>query len=152
KADDVLGHISYSGSEQPVSGENNPWLAYQDLVGVTSPDQAEADRLSKRRQSVLDLVSVEYKALLARTDLSKDDRTKLDAHFTSVRNLEMGMQNGLTCNLPPNSVSAMQGLDPNTITYDSEYKTIGEMQMDIIAMTIACGANSVATLQWGNGA
>lgn len=152
KADDVLGHISYSGSEQPVSGENNPWLAYQDLVGVVSPDQQEAMRLKKRRESVLDLVSVEYKALLARPDLSKADRDKLDAHFTAVRNLEQGMQNGLTCNLPAGSVAAMQALDPNTITYDSEYKAIGQMQMDIIAMAIACGANHAATLQWGNGA
>ena len=50
------GHISYLGPGQPVSGENNPWLAYQDLMGLGSMDSQSEDRLVVHRQSVLDLV------------------------------------------------------------------------------------------------
>ena len=32
----VLGHISYTGSNQPVTGEQNPWYAYRDLVGLSN--------------------------------------------------------------------------------------------------------------------
>jgi len=44
------------------------------------------------------------------------------------------------------------GIDPNRITYDSEFKTIGQMQMDVMALALACGATNVATIQWGTGA
>ena len=60
KANNVLGHISYTGAGQPVTGENNPALAYQDLVGLGNLDDEALQRLLARRQSVLDLVSDEY--------------------------------------------------------------------------------------------
>jgi len=153
KADGVLGHISYMGSEQPVTGENNPWLVYQDLIGASNLDEEALARLTQRRESVLDLVSAEYNALLSR-NLSKADRTKLDMHFTTVRDLELGMAgNGLIpCKLPPEREAEIEGIDPNTVSHASEFKKIGRMQMDILALAIACGATRVGSLQWGSGA
>jgi hypothetical protein len=153
KSDSVLGHISYMGSEQPVTGENNPWLAYQDLIGVANLDEEALARLTKRRESVLDLVSGEYEALLSR-DLSKSDREKLDMHFTTVRDLELSMTgNGVVaCTLDPARAAEIEGIDPNTVSQASQFKTIGRMQMDILALAIACGATRVGSLQWGSGA
>lgn len=152
KSDGVLGHISYSGSEQPVTGENNPWLAYQDMVGVSNLDEDALARLTLRRESVLDLVRPEYESLLAK-GLSKADRDKLDKHFTTVRDLELGMGNGLiSCTLSPERAAELEALDPNTVSYAEEFKKVGRMQMDILALAIACGATHSATLQWGSGA
>src|SRR5690349_11260579 len=36
--DGVYAHSSYTGPGQPVTGENNPWLAYQDLMGLAGLD------------------------------------------------------------------------------------------------------------------
>lgn len=41
RGDGVLGHISYTGDQQPVSGEQNPWLAYQDIMGLSGLDDTE---------------------------------------------------------------------------------------------------------------
>ncbi|WP_437673976.1 DUF1552 domain-containing protein [Sorangium sp. So ce131] len=150
KVPNVRGHISYSASERPVTGENNPWRAYQALVGVTGLDTEALERLTKRRQSVLDLVGPEYELLLAKR-LSKSDRDKLDMHFQRVRDLEVEMDNaGIV--LPPERVAEIEGINPDTVSYDAEFKKIGRMQMDILALAIATGATRAATLQWGSGA
>ncbi|WP_437315758.1 DUF1552 domain-containing protein [Sorangium sp. So ce385] len=149
----VRGHISYSGSEQPVSGENNPWLAYQDLIGVTNVEDEALERLTKRRQSVLDLVGAEYEGLLKKK-LSKADRDKLEMHFQTVRDLEVGMGDAglIPRELPPARAAEIEGVDPATVSFDAEFKKIGRMQMDILALAIATRATRSATLQWGSGA
>lgn len=147
----VLGHISYTGSEQPVTGENNPWLAYRDLMGLGGLDDEARARLVARRESVLDLVGEEFQRLQSR-DLSQSDRQKLDMHFSAIRDLETGMgDDGLVCELDPARAAEIEGIGPD-ITRDAEFKRVGRMQMDILAMAIACGATRAATLQWGSGA
>lgn len=153
KTPNVRGHISYSGSEQPVTGENNPWLAYQDLIGVTDLDEEALVRLTRRRESVLDLVGAEYEGLLKKK-LSKADRDKLEMHFQTVRDLEVGMGNAgvIPRELPPERATEIEGINPDTVSFDAEFKKIGRMQMDILALAIATGATRSATLQWGSGA
>ncbi len=151
KANNVLGHISYTGAGQPVTGENNPALAYQDLVGLGNLDDEELARLLARRQSVLDLVSDEYDYLLSRK-LSKADRDKLDMHFTAVRDLEISMSGGIECILDPAREAEILGVDGGSVALDANFKMIGRMQMDVLALAIACGATRAATLQWGSGA
>ncbi|HTN86332.1 MAG TPA: DUF1552 domain-containing protein [Sorangium sp.] len=149
----VRGHISYSGSEQPVAGENNPWLAYKDLIGETNLEEEALVRLTKRRESVLDLVGAEYEGLLKKK-LSKADREKLEMHFQTVRDLEVGMGNAgvIPRELPPERAAEIEAINPDTVSFDAEFKKIGRMQMDILALAIATGATRSATLQWGSGA
>ncbi len=150
RANGVLGHISYMGSNQPVTAENNPKLAYQDLVGLGGLDESDSKLLLARRQSVLDLVQDDYKVLL-NEKLSQADRTKLEKHFDTVRDLEIKLAGTIACNVNPERAAEIDGIDPNTVEYDDQYKKIGQMQMDILAMAISCGATRVATLQWGSG-
>ncbi len=49
-----------------MSPEGNPWLTYQDLMGLGGLDEAVKMRIAARRQSVLDLVEDEFKALKAK--------------------------------------------------------------------------------------
>jgi hypothetical protein len=147
----VLGHISYVGSEQPVTAENNPWLAYRDLMGLGNLEEEQLARLMARRESVLDLVQDEYRDLSSR-DLSRSDRDKLDMHFTAVRDLEDDMGGKFACLLDPTAESTLEGIDPNTVTYDSAFRAITKLQIDVLALAIACGATHSATLQLGSGA
>jgi hypothetical protein len=153
RSNSVLGNISYSGPEQPVTGEGNPFLAYQDLVGLSGVDETLRNQIIARRQSVLDLVSEDF-ASLGLKRLSQADRTKLDMHFTFVRDLERVMDtDGLvSCTLDSARANELMQIDGGSVSYDSEFKRMGRMQMDIIAMALACGATRVATLQWGSGA
>ena len=46
---DVFGHISYAGSGMPVTPEGNPWLTYQDLMGLGGLDEGAKLKIAARR-------------------------------------------------------------------------------------------------------
>jgi hypothetical protein len=145
------GVVSYLGPNQPAVGENNPWLAYQDLMGLSNLDELALQRLTARRESVLDLVEQDFDRLKG-ANLSQADRDKLDMHLTAIRDLEIGMgQAGLIpCTLPDARAAEIEAMSGAAFDSDEQYKAVGMMQMDIIALALACGANRAATLMWGS--
>ena len=154
------GSISYRGAGQPVTSEVNPRLAFQDLMGIAYSSEPVRDLLSERRKSVLDLVRQDFETLDAKS-LSRSDQAKLDLHFSTIRDLERQLEDsasagggGLGCAPLSDSraaeiQSADQGID---IRSDAQFKRVGRMQMDLIALALACDHTRVATLQWGAGA
>src|SRR5687768_2135860 len=83
--------FSFSTGGKLRVGDNNPWNVYQRLIGLAGTDPAVLQKIAARRLSVNDLVRTELKELLARTDLSKADRDRLDLHFSSIRDMEIDM-------------------------------------------------------------
>ncbi len=153
KSSGVTSVISYTGPGQPVQGENNPWLAFQDFMGVPA-GPTSAEKTYNRQKSVLDLVKSEMDALKSK-NLSTADKNKLDLHYTSIRDLEVAMVDmGLpACVLPDARKAQIQAMNgSNLVEDDANYKAIGQMQMDILALALACDHTRVATLQWNNGA
>lgn len=162
----ATSYISFTGPEQPVSGRNNPWLAYQDFIGMTGgsiggggdPGGEVQDLLVNRRKSVIDLVAGQLEKLTSPSvGLSKGDQDKLDMHLSIVRDLEQelaasGMPQLASCELPADRVAEIEALDPDQITWDSQFKTIGRMHMDILALSLACDTTRAASIQWGTGA
>ncbi len=147
----MVAHSSYTAPMQPVTPENNPWLAYKDLMGLSGLDEAQLQRLVARRQSVLDLLEQEFDELHAK-DIGQADKQKLEMHLDTIRDLELDMFDGLVpCELPPERAQELEALDPGTLEFDAQYKTVGRMQMDLIALAIACGSTIAATLQWHYG-
>lgn len=153
------GSISYSAPAKPVTSEANPRLAFQDLMGITATQPAQRDLLGERRKSVLDLVHADFEALKVKK-LSKSDQTKLDQHFSTIRDLETALMPGagmttqsgcapLDAARAAEIAAADRGVQ---ITSDAQFKRVGRMQMDMIALALACDRNRVATLQWGSGA
>ncbi|MEO8213535.1 MAG: DUF1552 domain-containing protein [Myxococcales bacterium] len=155
RSKDVLGCISYVAAGQQASPFQDPWKAFKDWVGSGSATAgAVVDRAAMRRKSVLDLVKGEFDALKANPAVSKPDRDKLELHFSSIRDVEVGMGTvGLpACNLPAARASEIMAINPATVTRDSEYEKIGGMMMDVMALALACDYNRVVTMQWGSGA
>jgi hypothetical protein len=151
-----LDYISYTGAGQGVAGINNPWSAYASFVNLNAgdPDAAAAQaRILARRESVLDLVSAEFDEL-KRGPLSSDDKLKLDAHFTAIRELETGIGgSGIVC--------ADAGIGERASPYEggerepedeSEYAAIADLNVDILALALACDHTRVGTLQFDRGA
>ncbi|HET6585446.1 MAG TPA: DUF1552 domain-containing protein, partial [Nannocystaceae bacterium] len=150
RGDGVYAYASYLAPGQPVPGENNPWLAYQDLMGLSGLDDEQLARITARRESVLDLLEDEFTALQA-AKLSAVDSQKLDMHLTAIRDLELDMLDGVVpCLLDAARTAELQAIDPVTVGYDANYKAMGRMQMDLVALAIACGSTAVATLQWNH--
>lgn len=149
----VSGHISYTGPEQPVTGENNPWLAYQDFMGLGSEagENAIPDAEALRRRSVLDLVNREFDDLRG-ADLSRADRQKIEAHFDSIRDVELSLAGSVGCNLGSATEADLRALETVNVDSDSEFARLTRLQIDVIALSLACDYTRSATLQIGNGA
>lgn len=155
RANDVLGSISYTGSGQQAIPFQDPWKAFKDWSGAgTAAASGMMDRTALRRRSVLDLVKSDLDALKGASVLSQADRMKLDMHLTAIRGLESVMTAaGVSgCQLPGTRAQEISKIVPSKVTLDSEYQTIGDMMLDVLALALACDQNRVATLQWGSGA
>lgn len=138
--------LSYRGPKQLRAAENNPYNVYKDLFGLSTIDPQALQVLQARRKSVNDLVRGELQTLMSRSDLSKADHDRLDLHFQSIRDLEIG----LLCGLSDGDVANLQAQQAN-IDNDDMFEALAKLQMDLIALAMACGTTRAATLQFGNG-
>jgi len=163
----IADRISWrgAGADQLRSGDQNPYTLYQKLVGLTNTTSTGtggtggmttdpvAQELAATRKSVNDLCKGELKSLMNNSALSSDDKQRLQLHFDSIRDLEIGMGNaGMMC--------TQTGLDTTTL---NSYKnlswkqdggmieTVTLMHMQLTALAFACNYNRVAALQWGDG-
>lgn len=138
--------LSYRGPQQLRGAENNPYNVYVDLFGLSNVDPTIVEKLRRRQKSVNDLVRGEMQTLLSRTDLSAADRQRLDLHFQSIRDIEVE----LVCGLGAGEVAGLKALEA-AVSDDDRFADVCKAQMDLIALTLACGAKRAVTLQWGSG-
>jgi hypothetical protein len=137
---DAGNRISYSGPGQPVPPDNDPQAAFERIFADVEADPFALARLRARRRSVLDAVAGDLTDL--QSQLGAEDRTRLDAHLTAVRELERRLDtiSGAGCVVPE-----LAFVDPQA---PENFAEVGRLQMDILAMALACDLTRVATLQW----
>lgn len=107
--------------------------------GATSADAARRQAL---RTSVLDHVAGEAETL--KLQLSSSDRVKLDQYLTSVRELELridNLGNGGTCVKPP----------APTATGESPYEERVSVTLDLAALAFECDVTRVISFMFGRG-
>ncbi len=138
--------LSYRAPYELRAAERNPFTVYEDLFGLSNVDPAVLEALRARRKSVNDLVRNQMQALMNRKDLSKGDRDRLDLHFSSIRDLEVG----LVCGLSDGQVADIQSVS-GALDDDGTIEDVIKAHFDIIALTMACGVRRAATLQIGCG-
>jgi hypothetical protein len=148
--------LSFRAPGQVRSAEGNPFNVYQRLMGLAQPQTGastgEAERLALRRRSVNDLVRDELNSLRNMSALSLDDRSRLDLHFTSVRDIERNML-ALACTEERLDIPAIQAMNDGSAfrRADGTIEDVAKLQIDLAAFAFACNANRVATLQIGDG-
>lgn len=138
--------LSYRGPMELRAAENNPYNVYQDLFGLSNADPEALEILRKRRMSVNDLVREQMTSLLSRKDLSKADRDRLDLHFSSIRDLEVG----IVCGMSDGEVATLESISQNATDNDN-FEAVCKLQMDILTLAVACNVVRAATLQFGSG-
>ena len=132
--------MSYRGAKDLRAAEDDPFNAYQRMIGV------ELDGLVlERRLSVNDLLLEQIDALLNSPALSSSDRQRLDLHFESVRDFEL-----LACRLSEDEEQAMASVTGQGVL-DTNRLLVARMHMDLIALCFACDYARSATLQIGDG-
>lgn len=142
--DDVL---SYRGPADRRTAEQNPYNAYKALFGVETASQTEQELIKQRRSSVNDFIRSELSGLLTNPKLSQDDKRRLENHQQAIRDLETGM----SCKLPPEVLGPISMLTKDDSVSNKLVDDITRMQIQVIALSVACGMTRAATLQVGNG-
>ncbi|MET0386975.1 MAG: DUF1552 domain-containing protein [Polyangiales bacterium] len=136
--------LSYRGEKQLRGADNDPWAVYQRMTGLAGMDSEVVDQVATRRKSVNDLIRGQLQRVLGKTDLSKNDRQRLDLHMSAIRDVELK----LSCALPEMRQRELDGI--NAVD-GNNYVEVTQMHMDLIALSFACDYSRVATLQMGQG-
>jgi hypothetical protein len=152
--------FSYGAGGSVRAGENNPLNAYNRIftTGVPMPPgggtPTDLVKAAARRKSINDLLRGQIQTLMGRPELSKADKDRLNVHFQSIRDVEVGMGGMMMPpGTPPNvdalvaSMKAINGMH----TTDANMETAVKLQLELIALTFAMDMNRVATLQVGEG-
>ena len=128
------------GLDQFVGSQNNPHAVWELLFGGQTVD---TDALAKRG-SVLDVVAAELSDL--QKQLGSEHRPLLDAHLTSVREVERGLF------LSADPACGGGRPEPFDHAAPEAYPAVGRNMMDIAALALKCDLTRVVTLQWSGAA
>jgi hypothetical protein len=144
---DVQGRIAYSGAGAPLPPMLQPLDVYnrifKDLVVPDAGGQMAPDPMLAERRSVLDTVGEQVAAL--ETKVSSDDKQKLEAHLSLVRDIERRLSEvPLTCSKP----SMPATLDP---TSETDMPTIANLHIDLLSIAFACDLARVASFEISTG-
>lgn len=158
----IAERLSFEGAGNARPAELNPFNVYTRLMGLTggaasgdtmTDAPSMSNELAVRRKSANDYVREDLQELLARTDLSSEDRQRLEGHLEAVRDIEVGMvavaegcvETGL-------NVSAIEAMENLRFSQDGHMiEDIVKLHSELVAFAFACNANRTATLQWGDG-
>lgn len=146
----------------PIPPRLDPVTIWQDLFGALDPSNTSATAALFRKKSILDFVDKRYDELSRR--LGQDDRARLEQHLTKIREIEKGLDSGVTegqqCSAP--NLVDTSGYNPKTglnssgdgarkdTSTDASIPLVGTLMMDMIVMALSCDITRVATLQWSD--
>jgi hypothetical protein len=138
---DVWSRMSYTGPGVSLPPINDPQIAFDRMFGGMTGDPAAVAKLRAQQKSVLDGVAGHFASLNAK--LSGEDRVRLDAHLSAVRDVEKRLDavSSSTCKVPARP-GAMD------IKSQAAFPVVGKLHMDLLALALACDITRVATFQW----
>lgn len=133
---------SYTENGSMIPAENNAMRLFTRLfVNDTPAEQERQAELIRRGRSVMDVVGAEAKSLMR--EVGSGDRDKLDAWFTSVRELEQRLAaNEAWTHKPKPKVSLAA---PTKIPRDNEVE-VDRIFLDIVHMALATDSTRFVTL------
>jgi hypothetical protein len=151
---DIPGYVSYIASNQPRAYIDSPLKAYQAIIGVVGTGggneaETEVQRLrSLRSKGINDLLRPQMQALMARTDLSANDRLRLEQHFAAIRDIEAAIPM-TDLRVSEEEIDQMESIDPRP--YDqTHYEARIKLNMRLMAFSAAADYTKAAVLKIGD--
>ncbi len=156
------GGFSFIGPGQEVKPDDNPIAAFTRIFGAApgsvpgAGGSTEPTAELRRRRSIVDLASADLAR--TRTKLGATEREKLDIHVESFREVERrvngGAGGGAGCTASTFNTRGFAVLPtdyyPKTYEKEEEFQRVGELQMDIAALSLSCSMTRVASLMWSH--
>lgn len=145
---------SWLSKSQAAPATDNPTKLWERLFVDVRADPTQAEALRKKKRSVLDAAlgqATDLKGKLGPTDRQKVDQY-LEAFREVEKSLDVGAQMG--CN-PPTKPSATSPSTNEPLFEDDDLRAIGDtphvmkLQIDMLAMAMACDLTRIATFQFG---
>lgn len=133
-------NISWKTPNTPMAKEINPRLAFERLFGTGEDFKSRAKR-DLYRQSILDLVSEDAAKL--KSQLGQTDRRKIDEYFTSVRELEIRIQQSAVAPSEVPEYDLPAGIPKETQQHI-------RLMYDIVALAFQTNTTRVATFMLAN--
>jgi len=140
---DVMHRMAYQGPSQPIPPEEDPAAAFARIFADVNAGADGARQLAARRATVLDALGDDYTRLMKK--LGTDDRRKVEQHLASIREIETRLSQGGTVG---GACSPTPPRTPYDLTDQDDFPVIGRLQMDLMAMALACDMTRVSSLQW----
>jgi hypothetical protein len=153
--------LTFAGGGAPVPPSIDPAAVWTRLFADLGADPQQLALERARGQSILDAVIGEYQALAPR--VGRDDRARLEAHLTRVREVEASLQavadqsTGACARpvMPAPLGDPDEGRtgEPGSNTQkneslDARMPELGKVMMDLLVMAVACDLTRVGTMQW----
>ncbi len=138
----LTSRMIYRAPFEVLVPENDPRAAFDTLFAGANGTPADLAELRARRQSVLDKVKDDFDKLNAR--LGSADRIKLEGHLDAIREVETTLDSGEVlgdCTIP----NAPEISSP---TAGANFPIVGKVQMELLALAMACDLTRVGSLQW----
>jgi hypothetical protein len=173
----LVTHMCYGPVDQndqykraiPIQPVDDPVQIYARMTGSTQAGTTEQILAAlQNRKSVLDYVGDDYADLMGQ--LGSVDRAKLDQHLTNVRDIETRVSRLMTnptsasCpdvqNVHPMSPQRQKCLRDQDLRDEAviatqgtnfcvtNFREIGQIQMDLMILALQCDLTRVASLQW----
>ncbi len=131
----------YAGPGDQIESQGDPRKVLSMLFTDTPQGNAELEKLSARRKSVLDGVKENFTTFKGR--LGKTDQQRLEQHADKLRELEVRymQQATTTCTKPTLSLAG-------TFNPSVDQVASAEAQIEIVAMAFACNLTPVASIEF----
>jgi hypothetical protein len=154
------GGFSFIGAGQEVKPDDNPIAAFTRIFGAApggvGGGGSEPSPALLRRRSIVDLASSDLQR--TRSRLGATEREKLDVHVESFLEVERrvngGGGGGAGCTASSFDTRGFAVIPtdyyPKTYEKEEEFQRVGELQMDIAALSLSCGMTRVASLMWSH--
>lgn len=139
-------HISYPSAGQSITPEDNPRKAFDNLFGSIAGG-GSSPQVDPAKATIIDNVIGDVETL--RAQLGSIEKSKLDLHLESLREVEKRIKSGgvvptATCDNP--SVNTTNFTD-GELYKDDKFPGILKSQIDLMVLAMACGLTKVGVIQ-----
>jgi Protein of unknown function (DUF1552) len=146
--------VSYNGSANPRTPNNDPFDLFDKLFGTAGATDKDKTLRKYLDKSVLDAAVKDFDRL--KPKLSSSDQQLLQSHADAIRAMEMRLGQVVDCGAvaPPVAPAGVTVTDRKA-THDwamksDNFQTVGAMQMELVMQALACGLTNVVTFMWSN--
>lgn len=131
-------NLSWASPTMPLAPEVNPRAVFEQIFGVGAPTERQRNLLKRqaRRQSILDLVTEQTRAM--NQQLGSNDRHKLGEYLESVRSIEKQIEKAERFPMPTTDMQPPVGVP-------QDYQEHMRLMFDLLAVSFQTDSTRLAT-------